>query len=347
MFAQLRANAILLVATLIICSVLYPLAILAVGQGLFAEKASGSLIRDGEKIIGSRLIAQKFEDAGYFQPRPSAAGYNAAASGGSNYGANNIRLRQRVAAQLSGLVTYNSGPGAGKAVGPDVTLWFLEQTDPKKVQAGVDDLVSRWARDYPTLASDWIKSDLAKDHVADWHKKHSDVPEDQVAQAFFASFAREHPQQWPRITEQKDAEGKAVKKVELIPANPAEVKKREDAEGLTEIPEIFFDLWLQAHPQADMEKVPADMVTTSGSGLDPHISLASARYQSKRVVAERSKRLVEKETARTGAPVPEGRAREIREQVQKAVEGLLGTGPLVNVLETNRALDERLKQMER
>ena len=36
------------------------------------------------KIVGSRLIAQKFTQAGYFWPRPSAVDYNAAAAGGSN-----------------------------------------------------------------------------------------------------------------------------------------------------------------------------------------------------------------------------------------------------------------------
>ena len=45
---------------------------------------------------GSRLIAQPFEGAKYFQPRPSAVGHNAAASGGSNLAASNPLLRDRM-----------------------------------------------------------------------------------------------------------------------------------------------------------------------------------------------------------------------------------------------------------
>ena len=48
-------------------------------------------------IVGSRLIAQPFSSAKYFHPRPSAVSYNAAATGGSNWGASNPNLRKRVA----------------------------------------------------------------------------------------------------------------------------------------------------------------------------------------------------------------------------------------------------------
>ena len=40
-------------------------------------------------LRGSRLIAQKFTRPEYFQPRPSAVDYNAASTGGSNYGPSN------------------------------------------------------------------------------------------------------------------------------------------------------------------------------------------------------------------------------------------------------------------
>lgn len=101
MLDHVRVNLLLLVLTLVICSALYPLALLAVGQGLFPANASGSLITGADgKPIGSRLIAAEFKGDEWFHPRPSAADYNAAASSGSNLSANNPKLRQRAASIL-------------------------------------------------------------------------------------------------------------------------------------------------------------------------------------------------------------------------------------------------------
>src|SRR5262249_29842740 len=110
MSQHLRANLWLLLLTLILCSVLYPLALLGVGQAVSPRQAQGSLIDGGDKAVGSRLIAQPFTGDGYFQPRPSAASYNAAASGASNWGPSNYLLRDRVARQLGPIVKYRSGP---------------------------------------------------------------------------------------------------------------------------------------------------------------------------------------------------------------------------------------------
>ena len=55
------------------------------GQILTPDTAQGSLLTAADgKVIGSRLIAQKFTEARYFWPRPSAVDYNASAAGGSN-----------------------------------------------------------------------------------------------------------------------------------------------------------------------------------------------------------------------------------------------------------------------
>ena len=57
---------------------------------VFPAQAEGSLIRRADgTIVGSRLIAQKFTRPEYFQPRPSGVDYNAASTGGTNYGPSN------------------------------------------------------------------------------------------------------------------------------------------------------------------------------------------------------------------------------------------------------------------
>ena len=107
MLSHLRANLLLLVVTLFLCSIAYPAILLGFGEFLFPSQAEGSLIRDAKgTVVGSRLIAQPFTADENFQPRPSSASYNGAASGATNWGASNYLLRDRVARQLGPIVRY-------------------------------------------------------------------------------------------------------------------------------------------------------------------------------------------------------------------------------------------------
>ncbi len=171
MNAHLRANLWLLVLTVLLSSVLYPLVVLGIGQTLFHDKAQGSLLTDAQgNPVGSRLIAQPFTADEYFQPRPSAASYNAAASSASNWAGSNYLLRDRVARQLGPIVKYVSG----KPVADDVVSWF--QKDQFNGKAGI---VAQWASLHSGVAGpwlhDWVKADkLNAAYVAAWEAANPD-----------------------------------------------------------------------------------------------------------------------------------------------------------------------------
>ena len=95
----------------------------------------------------------------------------------------------------------------------------------------------------------------------------------------------------------------------------------------------FFDPWLQAHSDADFEKVPADMVLASGSGLDPHITVRNARYQLDRVVEKRAAKPADTDR------VKDGLNKLIEKHAFTPLSGLVGE-PLVNVLELNIDVDQ-------
>jgi K+-transporting ATPase ATPase C chain len=306
---HVRANLILVGGTLLLCAIAYPLIVWGAGFA-FGSKAAGGIVQDTKgQPVGAVLIAQEFTGDEYFQPRPSAASYNAAASGASNWGANNPKLRWRVAVQLGPVVKYLNGD----LVGNDVEKWAAENPD----------RLAHWATVYPKLANAWTTADQTttdavaqwmkerETRVAAWKEQHTTATDDDT---FFAVFAAENAGKVPKL-----------------------VKQKIEAVGGADVQGWFFDMWLQAHPDkaANIEPVPADMVTTSASGLDPHITLRNAQYQLARVAAGWKAK---------NAKLDENKVREeithlLDEKKFKAL-GILGE-ELVNVLEVNLALRER------
>jgi K+-transporting ATPase ATPase C chain len=337
MNAHFRANLCLLGLTVLLCCVLYPLTLWAIGRGVFPDKASGSLlVREDGTEIGSRLIAQPFNAPEYFQPRPSAASYDASASAGSNYSANNPKLRARVAQTLGPLVKYRSGPKKNQLAGPEIEKWFQEDHF-----QGKPHILAQWAKAYDFAAQAWVKADkLNSDFVTRWQADHAKEVEEWVkekglsepkpedlAVPFFINFSHEFPGKWPGVVEEKAPDGNSEKRIKPV---------TED----TYIQANFFDMWLQEHPDVELVQVPADLVMASGSGLDPHITLKNAHYQLDRVVsawAEKTK-------------VDKAEVRKAIEDLlsQKAAApfgGLAGVG-LINVLEVNLALPDVMKGLQ-
>ncbi|MDO8308719.1 MAG: potassium-transporting ATPase subunit KdpC [Actinomycetota bacterium] len=80
----------------VVLGIVYPLVVLGVGR-MLPTAADGSLVTDAAGVVvGSSLIGQPFDTDEWFQPRPSAGGYDPMATGGSNLAADNPVLVQQV-----------------------------------------------------------------------------------------------------------------------------------------------------------------------------------------------------------------------------------------------------------
>lgn len=104
LLAEARPAISLFLVLSLITGLAYPLLVTGVAQGLFADKANGSLILKDGKALGSSLIGQPFSDVKYLWGRPSATGpqpYNALASSGSNLGPLNPALVDTVKARIA------------------------------------------------------------------------------------------------------------------------------------------------------------------------------------------------------------------------------------------------------
>lgn len=334
MLRQIFSKSIfLLAASVVICCIIYPIALWVAGQSLFPFQANGSMLKgpDG-KFVGSRLIAQPFTKDEYFQPRPSAASYDASASSSSALAASNYALRDRVARSLGPIATYKSGPEAGKPVAPDIEQWFQ-----KDVFQGQPHIVAQWADLHNSLAQGWVTGDpthgayvdtWTKAHpavVAKWIKDNPGTPKPQapdLAVVFFENFSNEHPGRFPSAVTGQAAGGKTVTTI-------GPVKEGSDIQS------IFFDMWRQEHPDAPIQDVPGDMVTASGSGLDPDITLQTAEFQLDRVASKwgsdlkRDPTTVRKEID------------QILQQSASAPLGGIAGEKFVNVLEVNLELNKR------
>lgn len=105
MLNQIRPAVVLTLAFTLLTGIAYPLAMTGIGQAVFPTQANGSRIEQDGAVVGSSLIGQAFSQPHYFWPRPSATGpepYNASASSGSNYGATDARLIERVSEAVAG-----------------------------------------------------------------------------------------------------------------------------------------------------------------------------------------------------------------------------------------------------
>lgn len=147
------------VATTILFGVIYPLVVTGLAQVLFPHRANGQLIQKGDVAVGSSIIGQGFSSPGYFHSRPSAAGngWDAANSGGSNYGPTNQKLLDRV----KGDVAAAQADNPGTPVPIDLVTTSASGFDPHITPASADFQLPRVAKARGAMVEE-VRALLAK-----------------------------------------------------------------------------------------------------------------------------------------------------------------------------------------
>jgi K+-transporting ATPase ATPase C chain len=292
----------------ILCCGLYPLVIWAISQTVFPVQANGSLVKkdgtftsDDTQAVGSYLIGQNFSAAGYFHPRPSAAGtgYDGSSSGGTNLGPLSDKL-------ING-ATQTPPPAAAPAPQPtangaaSISVANSAAAAPASGAASISVATSAAAAPVAeTLAFDGIRLRVIHYCVDNGiaFKLYSVKPDGtRIAEVPLAKY------------QDKDGNLLDTKLVDDFPHPPSDA-----ADKTAVIAADFATL------------IPGDAVTGSGSGLDPHISPENALLQAQRVADARK--------------LPKEKVLDlIRANTDQPNLSFLGD-PGVNVLMLNIALDK-------
>lgn len=333
MIKNISRTILLVVLVGVVGCIAYPAALWIVGQTVFSFQANGSIVKGKNGVaVGSMLIAQPFTQDKYFWPRPSAASYNGAASSSAALAVSNYALRSRVATSLGPIVRYKTGPKAGSLVAPDIEQWFQSDTF-----QGAPSIVAQWADAHSSLAQAWVNTDsLHIGFVNAWAASHKAIVDEFVksnpsipkpaasdlAVVFFKSFSKGNPGKFLSVNSHATPDGKTNPAIDIV------------KDG-SDIQSTFFDMWRQDHANADLSNVPGDMVTTSGSGLDPHITVDNAMFQLDRVAATWAA-----QTKRNPATVRDEIVHLISADKFAPLGGLAGD-EIINVFKINLELSKR------
>ena len=140
----LRPALVLFASLSLLTGLAYPLVVTGIAQATWPDQAKGQIVmRDGQ-AVGSRLIGQPFSEARHFWSRPSATGYNGAASGGSNLGPSHPDLATAVEQRIAALRAAD--PDNPAAVPVDLVTTSASGLDPHISRAAADYQASRVAR---------------------------------------------------------------------------------------------------------------------------------------------------------------------------------------------------------
>lgn len=151
----------------ILTGLVYPLLITLIVQVAIPFQANGSLIRQGDRVVGSKLIAQNFQKEAYFWPRPSAIDYDPLKpSGGSNYGPTSKKLKEvivermkrypgAVPSAIPSELLYASGSGLDPHISVKTAYYQADRVararslqNPAKLKELIDSLAEGFGKQY-------------------------------------------------------------------------------------------------------------------------------------------------------------------------------------------------------
>jgi K+-transporting ATPase ATPase C chain len=144
MIRQSIAGLLVLLAMTVVFGLGYPLLMTGVGQVVLHHQANGSMAHYQGRAVGSSLLGQEFKGDQWFRPRPSAASYDALASGGTNLGPNSSDLVTSVEKARAAIATQDGVPPA--RVPPDAVTSSGSGLDPHISPAYADLQVARVAK---------------------------------------------------------------------------------------------------------------------------------------------------------------------------------------------------------
>lgn len=129
--SMFRSSLMILVLLTLVTGIAYPLLVTGLANVIFPTQSMGSLILQDNRIIGSSLIGQSYQNDNYFYGRPSVTAempYNALASGGSNLAISNPLLTKELTERSVALKQHE--PDGGDILPVDLLTASSSGLDP-------------------------------------------------------------------------------------------------------------------------------------------------------------------------------------------------------------------------
>jgi K+-transporting ATPase ATPase C chain len=133
----IKTSFLITIVFIVLCGIVYPLAITVIGQIAFNKGANGSLVSLSGKTVGSELIGQEFKDPRFFKGRLSAVSYN-------TYTLSDKKPDK------TGTIVYNGVNSGGSNLAPSN----------KVLEARVKKDINEFLKEHPTIKESDIPTDL-------------------------------------------------------------------------------------------------------------------------------------------------------------------------------------------